>query len=125
VVTQSIVSGWPTFRRSKPAYISTSADSEIVDFAKDGDPRRRRIRDGVARSDGSTRFAATDPFLDFPIEVRKLIYTTNGIESLNARFRHATRRRGHFRDKQSALKVLYLACIHREHNLAESDRTNP
>lgn len=60
------------------------------------------------------------PFLDFPIEVRKLIYTTNGIESLNARFRHATRRRGHFPDEQSALKVLYLACIQREHN-----RPNP
>lgn len=37
------------------------------------------------------------PFLDFPIEIRKLIYTTNAIESLNARFRAATRRRGHFR----------------------------
>ncbi len=60
------------------------------------------------------------PFLDFPLEVRKLIYTTNGIESLNARFRAATRRRGHFPDEQSALKVLYLAAIHREHN-----RPNP
>ena len=49
------------------------------------------------------------PFLEFPVEVRKLIYTTNGIESLNARFRAATRRRGHFPDEQSALKVLYLA----------------
>lgn len=60
------------------------------------------------------------PFLDFPIEVRKLIYTTNGIESLNARFRHATRRRGHFPDEQSALKVLYLAAMERQHN-----RPNP
>jgi putative transposase len=32
----------------------------------------------------------------YPIEIRKLIYTTNGIESLNARFRQAARRRGHF-----------------------------
>ena len=60
------------------------------------------------------------PFLDFPIEVRKLIYTTNGIESLNARFRAATRRRGHFPDEQSALKVLYLACLERQTN-----RPNP
>jgi transposase-like protein len=37
------------------------------------------------------------------------VYTTNGIESLNARFRAAMRRRGHFPDQQSALKVLYLA----------------
>ena len=54
------------------------------------------------------------PFLDFPPEVRKLIYTTNAIESLNARFRAATRRRGHFPDEQSALKVLYLAIRRRE-----------
>lgn len=60
------------------------------------------------------------PFLDFPPEVRKLIYTTNGIESLNARFRAAMRRRGHFPDEQSALKVLYLAVLQRE-----SNRPNP
>ncbi|MFA6575846.1 MAG: IS256 family transposase [Nocardioides sp.] len=60
------------------------------------------------------------PFLDFPVEVRKIIYTTNAIESLNARFRAATRRRGHFPDEQSALKVLYLAVRHREVN-----RPNP
>ncbi len=60
------------------------------------------------------------PFLDFPIEIRKLIYTTNGIESLNARFRAASRRRGHFPNEQSALKVLYLAVIERRHN-----RPNP
>ncbi len=60
------------------------------------------------------------PFLDFPVEVRKIIYTTNAIESLNARFRAATRRRGHFPDEQSAMKVLYLAVRHREVN-----RPNP
>lgn len=60
------------------------------------------------------------PFLAFPVEVRKIIYTTNGIESLNARFRAATRRRGHFPDEESALKVLYLAVLHREKN-----RPNP
>jgi putative transposase len=39
------------------------------------------------------------PLLDFPVEIRQIIYTTNGIESLNARFRAATRRRGHFPDE--------------------------
>ncbi|MEV0409200.1 IS256 family transposase [Actinoallomurus sp. NPDC050550] len=48
------------------------------------------------------------PFLAFPPEIRKVIYTTNAIESLNARFRQATRRRGHFPTDQAALKVLYL-----------------
>ena len=44
------------------------------------------------------------PFLDFPPEIRKLIYTTNGIESLNSRFRQAVRRRGHFPTEQAAMK---------------------
>ena len=48
------------------------------------------------------------PFLAFPPEIRRVVYTTNAIESLNARFRQATRRRGHFPDEQAALKVLYL-----------------
>jgi transposase-like protein len=48
------------------------------------------------------------PFLAFPAEVRRVVYTTNAIESLNARFRQATRRRGHFPNEQAALKVLYL-----------------
>ena len=37
-----------------------------------------------------------------------MAYTTNAVESLNARFRQATRRRGHFPNDQAALKVLYL-----------------
>ena len=48
------------------------------------------------------------PFLKFPAPIRKLVYTTNAIESLNARFRQAVRRRGHFPNEQAALKVLYL-----------------
>ena len=47
------------------------------------------------------------PFLAFPPEVRRVIYTTNAIESLNARFRQATRRED-FPNEQAALKVLYL-----------------
>lgn len=57
------------------------------------------------------------PFLDFPVEVRKLI-CTNAIESINARFRAATRRRGHFPDEDSAPKVLYLAIRERRPNRA-------
>ncbi|MER6808146.1 transposase [Spirillospora sp. NPDC000708] len=48
------------------------------------------------------------PFLAFPAEIRKIVYTTNAIESLNSRFRQATRRRVHFPTEQAALKVLYL-----------------
>jgi putative transposase len=49
------------------------------------------------------------PFLAFPPEVRKVIYTTNLIESMNGRLRKVTRNRGQFPSEQAALKVLYLA----------------
>jgi transposase-like protein len=53
------------------------------------------------------------PFLEFPVELRKVVYTTNAIESLNARFRRAVRHRGHFPNEQAALKVLYLVAQHK------------
>lgn len=52
-----------------------------------------------------TEFA---PFLDYPVEIRKVIYSTNAVESLHARMRRATRARGHFPTEQAALKYLYL-----------------
>ena len=48
------------------------------------------------------------PFLDYDVEIRKLICSTNAIESLNARYRRAIRARGHFPTEQAALKCLYL-----------------
>jgi putative transposase len=48
------------------------------------------------------------PFLDYPPEVRRVIYSTNAIESIHARFRRATRARGHFPNEQAAMKCLYL-----------------
>ena len=56
------------------------------------------------------------PFLEFPAELRKIVYTTNAIESLNARFRRAVRHRGHFPNEQAAMKVLYLVAIARRKN---------
>ena len=49
------------------------------------------------------------PFLDFPEAIRKIIYTTNSIESLNASLRQVIRPRGHFPSDEAALKILYLA----------------
>jgi transposase-like protein len=48
------------------------------------------------------------PFLDCSPEIRRVIYSTNAIESLHARFRRATRARGHFPNEQAALKCLSL-----------------
>jgi putative transposase len=60
------------------------------------------------------------PFLEFPVELRKIVYTTNAIESLNARFRKAVRHRGRFPTEASALKVLYLVA-----NEKRPGRSNP
>ena len=48
------------------------------------------------------------PFYAFPKEVRRILYTTNAIESLNAKLRRAVRARGHFPNDEAALKLLYL-----------------
>lgn len=48
------------------------------------------------------------PFLDYDLEIRKVLCSTNAIESLNARFRRAINARGHFPNEQAAMKVLYL-----------------
>ena len=59
------------------------------------------------------------PFLEFPAELRKIVYTTNAIESLNARFRRAVRHRGHFPTEQAALKVLYLVATQKRKNRSD------
>jgi transposase-like protein len=48
------------------------------------------------------------PFLDYDVEIRRVICSTNAIESLNARYRRAVRARGHFPTELAALKCLYL-----------------
>jgi putative transposase len=49
------------------------------------------------------------PFLAFPPELRRVIYTTNAIESLNYQLRKVTKNRGHFPNDDAAIKLLYLA----------------
>jgi putative transposase len=51
------------------------------------------------------------PFLAFDAEIRKVICSTNAIESVNARIRRAVRARGHFPNEQAALKCVYLAVM--------------
>ncbi len=49
------------------------------------------------------------PFFDFPPEIRKVIYTTNAIESVNYSLRKLTRHRGAFPSDEALIKLLYLA----------------
>lgn len=48
------------------------------------------------------------PFLAFPLEIRRVLYTTNAIESLHMQLRKALKTRGHFPNDEAALKLLYL-----------------
>jgi putative transposase len=49
------------------------------------------------------------PFLEFPPAVRKIIYTTNSIESLNYQLRKIIKNRGHFPNDEAVVKLLWLA----------------
>lgn len=51
------------------------------------------------------------PFLQFDREIRRVVCTTNAIESVNARIRKAVRARDHFPNEQAALKCVYLAVM--------------
>jgi transposase-like protein len=48
------------------------------------------------------------PFFAFPLAIRRILYTTNAIESLHMQLRKALKTRGHFPSDEAALKLLYL-----------------
>jgi putative transposase len=48
------------------------------------------------------------PFLDYPPELRRIVYTTNAIESINFQLRKITKTQGHFPSDAAAMKLLYL-----------------
>jgi transposase-like protein len=88
-----------------------AAETAFADFADEW----REKYPAMIRSWENT-WAEFVPFLEFPAELRKIVYTTNAIESLNARFRRAVRHRGHFPNEQAAMKVLYLVATARTKN---------
>ncbi|WP_371524805.1 IS256 family transposase [Streptomyces sp. NBC_01283] len=59
----------------------------------------------------SDAWAEFVPFLSFDVEIRKVICSTNAIESVNARIRKAVRARGHFPNESAALKCVYMALM--------------
>jgi putative transposase len=80
----------------------------------------RRELDTFAASDLGRRYPASvqawerawdrfTPFLEFPPAVRKIIYTTNAIESLNYQLRKIIKNRGHFPGDDAVVKLLWLA----------------
>ena len=63
----------------------------------------------MAAKSWRTRWENIIPFFSYPDPIRKVIYTTNAVESLNAQLRKVTKKRGAFPTNDSVCKVLYLA----------------
>ena len=105
-------------RELREIYTAPTLDAAQARFDEFADAWRDRYPAMIRTWEQS--WAEFVPFLEFPAELRTLVYTTNAIESLNARFRRAVRHRGHFPNEQAALKVLYLVATERRKN-----RSNP
>lgn len=56
-----------------------------------------------------TRWGQFVPFLSYPQEIRRMLYTTNAVESLNSQLRKVLRNRGPFPNEEAVFKVLFLA----------------
>lgn len=81
-----------------------AAEQALGDFGKKWDARFPSI----SRS-WRDRWENVIPFFSYPPEIRKVIYTTNAIESIQAQLRKVTKKRGAFPTPESVRKVLFLA----------------
>jgi len=68
------------------------------------------------------RWDEVTPFLAFPAEIRRAIYTTNAVEALNRQLRNVLKIRGHMPNEQAALKLLYMAIRNAQKNWGGRDK---
>ncbi|MFD2422656.1 IS256 family transposase [Amycolatopsis pigmentata] len=98
---------WDAVKRDiKPIYTAPSPDAALA--ALDELEEKWGKKYGAIIRLWRTAWAEFVPFLDYDVEIRRMICSTNAIESLNARYRRAIRARGHFPTEQAAMKCLYL-----------------
>jgi putative transposase len=90
----------------RPIYTAVNADAALAAFAELADKWGDRYPAVVRLWENA--WEEFIPFLDYDIEIRRVLCSTNAIESLNARYRRAVRARGHFPNEAAALKCLYL-----------------
>ena len=92
----------------KPIYTAANDAGALIELeAFEQTPLGRKYPSTVkAFRDAWERFI---PFLAFPPALRRVIYTTNSIESLNYQLRKVTKNRGHFPNDAAAVKLLWLA----------------
>jgi transposase-like protein len=93
----------------KPVYTAASESAALDAFAEFSDTWEARYP-AIIRL-WTNAWAEFVPFLQFDTEIRKVICTTNAIESINSRIRRAVNARGHFPNEQAALKCVYMALM--------------
>jgi putative transposase len=93
----------------KPVYTAPSEQAALDRFAEFGEKWEQKYPAIIRLWENA--WAEFVPFLGFDVEIRKIICTTNAIESINSRLRRAVNTRGHFPTEQAALKCLYLALM--------------
>ena len=93
----------------KPVYTAPTEAAAMERFLEFGEVWGKRYPAIVRLWENA--WAEFVPFLAFDPEIRRVICTTNAIESVNARIRRAVRARGHFPTEQAALKCVYLAIM--------------
>jgi transposase-like protein len=98
---------WDALKRDlKPIYTAVNAASARAAFDELAERWGAKYSAVVRLWDNA--WSEFIPFLDYDIEIRRVLCSTNAIESLNARYRRAVKARGHFPSEQAALKCLYL-----------------
>lgn len=97
---------------------AVARDLKGIYRAATADEAERELADFAARWNGKyptiaalwrRHWERVVPFFAYPAEIRKIVYTTNAVESLNMTLRKAVKTRGAFPSEEAALKVMYLA----------------
>jgi putative transposase len=101
---------WPAMAKDlKPIYTAATEAAALERFAEFAGRWEEKYPAIVKLWENA--WAEFVPFLNFDPEVRTVIYTTNAIESVNARIRKAVKARGHFPTETAAMKCVYLAVM--------------
>jgi putative transposase len=96
-------------RNLKPIYTAIDADAAHQELERFDEKWGARFP--VVTQAWLDSWEYVTPFLAFPPEVRRVIYTTNAIEALNRQLRKAVKTKGHFPSEDAARKLLYLAIL--------------
>ncbi|MGI5273339.1 IS256 family transposase [Nonomuraea sp. CA-218870] len=101
---------WDKIARAlKPVYTAATEEAALERFYEFCETWGRKYP-AIVRL-WETSWAEFVPFLAFDVEIRKVICSTNAIESVNARIRKAVRARGHFPNENAALKCVFMALM--------------